>query len=144
MESNPLAGGAPPPLPRRSARPTDAPSGAERRTATRVELEAEIGVYSDTNFYTGYSLDLSEGGIFVATYNLEPIGTEIELDFTLPGGFEVMATGGVRWLRDPIEAEDDVTPGMGIQFQALTSEQKAHLVAFIEERAPLFYDGDDI
>ena len=144
MESNPLAGGAPPPLPRRSARPTTAPAGSERRTAPRVELEAEIGVYSDTNFYTGYSLDLSEGGIFVATYNLEPLGTEIELDFTLPGGFQVKARGVVRWLRDPIEAADDVTPGMGIQFRSLTDEQKAHLAAFIEERAPLFYDGDEV
>lgn len=144
MESNARAGAAPPPLPRREASPKDAKTGAERRVAQRVELEAEIGVYSDTNFYTGYSLDVSEGGIFVATYNLEPLGTEIELDFILPGGFQVKAKGIVRWLRDPIEIEDDVSPGMGIQFQSLTSEQKAHLTAFIEERAPLFYDGDEV
>lgn len=126
----------PPPLPSQQ----ENASGANRRTAERVSVATEVGVYSDSNFYTGFTEDVSEGGLFVATYDLQPIGTRIELEFGLPGGAEFKLVGVVRWLRDPIMAEDGMFPGMGVQFVELTEEDKALISEFVGTREPLFYD----
>lgn len=127
------------------AKPPPLPSqrGAERRVRERKRLEAEIGFYSDSNFFTGFTEDLSEGGVFVATYDLQPIGTEIDVEFTLPGGQEVKVRGQVRWLRDPMEETPGLFPGMGVQFQTVAPEALAAIQEFIGNRAPLFYDGDE-
>ncbi len=58
--------------------------GAERRTAERLELSADIGLHSATQFFTGLSGDISRGGLFVATWAPLPLGTEV-VSFVLPG-----------------------------------------------------------
>ncbi|MEM6955551.1 MAG: TIGR02266 family protein [Myxococcota bacterium] len=129
----------PPPLP---SQRNDAPESAfpaNRRTAERVNVAVEVGVYSDSNFYTGFTEDVSEGGLFVATYELLPIGTEMELEFGLPGGAEFKLTGVVRWLRDPILSDDGPFPGMGVQFINLTPDDKVLIQEFVQSREPLFY-----
>ncbi len=119
------------------------PTGRERRENTRVQLDAEIGFYSDSNFYTGFTQDLSEGGVFVATYELQPLGTQIEVNFMLPGGHELNVIGVVRWLKDPIEDTPGVYPGMGIQFVQVGAEDREAIQEFVQNRAPMFYDDDD-
>ncbi len=110
-----------------------------RRLADRVKVAAEVGLYSDSNFYTGFTEDVSEGGLFVATYDLLPIGTQLDLEFGLPGGTEFQVRGEVRWIRDPIMS-DEAFPGMGVQFIDLTSEDKIFIQEFVASREPLFYD----
>lgn len=117
-----------------------APRGRERREAARVQVSAEVGVYSDSNFFTGFTEDISEGGLFIATYDLEPIGTIIEVEFTLPGNHALKLEGEVRWLRDPIEAADGMFPGMGVRFVNLDPREKELLQEFCAARPPLFYD----
>ena len=130
----------PPPLPfaHRSAYP--APAGAERRKAPRAFLETEITFESAANFYTGFTEDISEGGLFLATYDLHPMGTEIEIEFTLPTGHIVRTTGIVRWVRDPRDEAPDAPPGMGLQFRDLLPEDQTAIHEFIEARAPIFYE----
>jgi uncharacterized protein (TIGR02266 family) len=114
-----------------------APAVSERRKHDRRSLEAEIGVYSETNFYTGFSQDISEGGIFVATYDLEPIGSRIDLEFVLPDGHVVRVHGEVRWVKDPIES--DSFPGMGIRFIDLSPADLEAIQEFVSNREPLFH-----
>lgn len=114
---------------------------AERRAAPRVAIEADIGLQSETNFYTGFSGDLSDGGIFVATYNLLPIGTELTVSFVLPDGPQITALGRVSWVREANPDEPDLKPGMGIAFEELPNEEQESVLRFIEHRAPLFYDN---
>lgn len=130
----------PPPLPfgHRSVHP--APAGAERRKTPRAFLETEITFESADNFYTGFTEDISEGGVFLTTYDLHPMGTEIEVEFTLPTGHIVRAVGVVRWLRDPRDEAPDAPPGMGLQFRALLPEDRAAIQEFIDARTPLFYE----
>jgi len=109
----------------------------ERRRHERRTLEAEIGVYSETNFYTGFSEDISEGGMFVATYDLRPIGAQVDLEFVLPGGYEVSVRGEVRWVKDPIDS--DSFAGMGIRFLDLKGEDLAAVQEFVSNREPLFH-----
>jgi hypothetical protein len=62
-------------------------------------VDLEVNVTSQHNFFTGFCRDISEGGLFLATYDLRPTGDLIDLHFTLPGGHEIRTTGIVRWQR---------------------------------------------
>jgi uncharacterized protein (TIGR02266 family) len=116
-------------------------SGNERRRNPRKALCTTLGFLSDTNFYAGFTEDISEGGLFVATHALLELGTEIELEFALPSGHEIRTKGIVRWLRDPHDHTPDAPPGMGIQFQDLAEKDFAIIREFIALREPLFYEA---
>lgn len=109
------------------------------RSTPRIDLRVGVGFRSDTNFYTGFTDDLSSGGLFVATHALQPIGTSLTLTFFLPGGREIVTVGVVRWVRDTRDYNDDAKPGMGIQFRGLKSEDADAIRAFIALRDPIFY-----
>lgn len=132
----------PPPVPGRTARRSlgPPPDVVERRKSPRAFLETEVTFESADNFYTGFTEDVSEGGLFLATYDLRPMGSEIEVEFSLPSGHIVRTTGVVRWVRDPRDEEPDAPPGLGIQFRELAPEDREAIQSFIEERAPLFYE----
>lgn len=118
------------------------PSLVERRSFPRARLVTELGLYSDSNFYTGFTEDISEGGVFVATYAVTPVGSQVVLELALPGDFEIHTTGTVRWIRGSGEDCDGTEPpGMGIQFDALTEEELALIREFVENRSPLFFDA---
>jgi uncharacterized protein (TIGR02266 family) len=115
------------------------PPHDDRRLAQRQTIECDIGLHSDTNFYAGFAGDVSDGGIFVATYNLLPIGTELTVSFVLPDGHQVTVDGIVRWVRDA-EGDQGNPPGMGISFKELYAADRAAIGRFQTRRAPLFYD----
>ncbi len=110
----------------------------DRRNTPRRHIEIELGIYSDSNFYSGFTHDISEGGVFAATYVPLPVGTKLSLHLSLPGGFEIRATGVVRWIRvqrDP----DCLPPGMGIRFDEIADEDSDLIREFVEGRDPYFY-----
>jgi uncharacterized protein (TIGR02266 family) len=122
--------------------PSRANQGVERRRASRVALCIEVGFQSDSNFYAGFTEDISEGGLFVATHMLKEIGTELVLRFTLPDAHEISVVGVVRWLRDPYDADSDTTPGMGVQLRDLSADDLTMIREFLMLRDPLFHDVD--
>lgn len=111
----------------------------QRRAAARVSLCAEITMGSDSNFFTGFTNDLSEGGVFVATVNLLPLGTQIDLAFQLPGGPKIQGKGEVRWLREFDDKTPDAFPGMGIRFIDVPGTSIGAIHAFTQQREPLFF-----
>jgi uncharacterized protein (TIGR02266 family) len=113
--------------------------GSERRTQgdKRVFIEIEIGLTTESHFYTGLSLDVSTGGVFVATYEPSPPGTAVTLYFVLPDGYVVNADGVVRWTRD---ATPDAPPGMGVAFVSISPDALAHVAEFCASRPPLYFD----
>jgi len=124
-----------------AAEPHRLPDPAERRQATRVGLCVEVGLQSDSNFYTGFTEDISEGGLFVATYKLLPLGSELALTLTLPDGHEFRATAIVRWVRDPHDPNSDVRPGMGVQFSRIDAEHLEVIQTFTRVRDPMFFEA---
>lgn len=132
----------PPPTMRSDApRPVSTPPLSERRsTPPRVRLEVDIGVFSESNFYAGLSLDVSSGGLFVSTHRALPPGTHVTLYFVLPNGHPVEARGLVCWNRGPGEY---VPAGMGVRFTKLAREDLAHIHEYCRERPPLYLDPDD-
>lgn len=112
-----------------------------RRSVQRVGIEADIGFQSDTNFFTGFSEDISAGGIFIATFDLRAIGSKMSVNFTLPDGHLVSVEGVVRWLREYNETTPNVEPGMGVQFVGLQQRDETAINSFLSQREPMFYDA---
>jgi uncharacterized protein (TIGR02266 family) len=112
---------------------------ARQRRTQRVTLQADVDLFSDSNFYTGFSSDLSDGGIFVATCNMLDEGTEVEIAFTLPGDRRIQARGVVRWHREFNERYPEVFPGMGIEFVEMPDESRQAVHAFTSKREPMFW-----
>jgi uncharacterized protein (TIGR02266 family) len=103
-----------------------------------LKLEVEFG--DETNFYTGFSENISTGGVFIATYNLVEIGKLIHLSLTLPDGETIEVHGRVQWVRDPRNRDvSNVPPGIGVQFQNLAPESEMYIQEFVSKQEPLFY-----
>ena len=122
--------------------PATAPLPAEAQRVsipgTRAPLEANVGATTESNFFVGFSGEISEGGVFVATYQTIEIGEKVEVLVTLPGGFERKIPGTVRFVRDPMDMDSE--PGIGVKFDRLEDEARELILRFIRKRPPLFYD----
>jgi len=108
------------------------------KAGPREKLEANVGATTESNFFVGFSGEISEGGVFIATYATFPIGTPVEVLVTLPGGYESTILGTVRFVRDPMDMDSE--PGIGVRFEGLTPQQRELALRFIGKRPPLFYD----
>jgi uncharacterized protein (TIGR02266 family) len=116
---------------------------AERRTAPRIELEVEVGLETEHNFYTGLTQDISSGGIFVATGLSYQVGERMTVRFTLPGRKDpIVADAEVRWVRDSRYMRTDSPDGVGLRFVSLPADAQASILSFLENRDSLFFDDE--
>ena len=113
-----------------------------QRHHRRIPLEVEVTIESDHNFFTGFTNNISEGGIFVATSLLKPLGTKVAFTFSLaPFPEKVSVNGVVRWIREDSKLTEDSPAGMGIQFIDLHPTVAKRIDAFISRsRDTIFYD----
>ncbi|MFO0597513.1 MAG: TIGR02266 family protein [Myxococcaceae bacterium] len=116
-----------------------AAAAAKKRQSPRVKMQAAVDFTSDNNFFNGFSANISDGGLFVATVNLLPLGTEVDLNFTLPSGQKIEARGVVRWVREVNDQLPDAFPGLGVQFANLNPTAQNAINEFLAQRDPLFF-----
>jgi uncharacterized protein (TIGR02266 family) len=112
---------------------------ALKRVAARVAMQTQVDLASDSNFFTGFSTNISEGGLFVATVNVLPTGTPVDVSFTLPAGRRLTVKGEVRWTREINDRTPDVFPGVGVRFTELDPAVVSQIKAFVQQREPLFF-----
>jgi hypothetical protein len=115
-------------------------AGANSQTQ---RVAAELGAHSATNFYKGLSGNdvVDSGGIFIATYQIPPIGRDLLIRVSLPGGYEFEAKGVVRWTREANSTSGDaVSPGFGAQFTDISPEARQLVYRYARNREPLFHD----
>jgi uncharacterized protein (TIGR02266 family) len=98
-----------------------------------------VSLVSESNFFAGLTRNLSNGGLFVATWRRLPVGTPVDVVLTLPDG-PVRTQGRIRWVRDLTEV---AAPGIGIMFDALSERDRQRIEAFCAERAPDYYEVED-
>jgi uncharacterized protein (TIGR02266 family) len=112
-----------------------------RRGFERLPIELAVNIQSEHNFFTGFSRNLSEGGLFIATHVLRPVGALLEVTFTLPGDEKpVVARVEVRWVKEYREGSDG-WPGLGLRFVSMDPEDARRIEAFMKnDRDPLFFD----
>lgn len=108
------------------------------RRNERLQCEMRIEFNEETHFYAGLTQDISQGGVFIATYHLRPVGMKLNLTFTMPDGVEIQTVGTVRWLRDG--ALEGSRPGMGVAFGELEPQALLSINRYCHARAPLYMD----
>jgi uncharacterized protein (TIGR02266 family) len=117
------------------------PAFAMRRAYDRVPVHVEVTFESEHNFYTGISNDISEGGVFVASFMPPPVGTMVELSLTLPGSTEVFrAMGIVRWVREYKGSSYGHPAGCGIEWVDLCDRALVLVHRFINSRETILYE----
>lgn len=113
------------------------------RQHPRKGYKLKLGLNTTHNFYTGFTGNISEGGLFIATEAPLEIGRTISLRFTLPNSaLEIQVDGEVRWVKDSFAAGANSLPGMGIRFINLDAKSRKLIEDFVEKREPEFYPED--
>jgi uncharacterized protein (TIGR02266 family) len=121
----------------RFEQPRDSGNG---RQHPRVDLFVEVTLESESNFYAGISNNLSEGGVFVATFAPPRIGAPVALVLGLPGSGQRFALSGVvRWVREA-EVCQGVTPGCGIEWLELPDGARTAIERFVRSRDTELYE----
>jgi uncharacterized protein (TIGR02266 family) len=125
----------------RHAPPAGAPIGriALKRVAARVAMQTQVDLASDSNFFTGFSTNISEGGLFIATVNVLPPGTPVDVTFSLPAGDRLTVKGEVRWTREVNDRTPEVFPGVGVRFTDVDPAVVGQIKSFVQTREPLFF-----
>src|SRR5258708_7100642 len=95
----------------------------------RIERDVEVGFEGDSNFFIGFYDVLSDGGLFIATYQPLPVGTEFALSFDLPYHRGIQCRAIVVWLRALREETAYAKPGMGVHLEALAPADQFALLA---------------
>jgi uncharacterized protein (TIGR02266 family) len=115
------------------------PSPAEQDTLS-VNVNTMLNMDTDHQFYNGFSENIEEGGIFVATFDPKPVDAKVIVNFKLPGGRPVTARGRVHFVREYNPTTPETAPGMGVRFTDLLQSDKEAIEEYLKQRAPMFYD----
>lgn len=115
-------------------------SGANRRIHPRINVELEVSLSSEHNFFAGFTQNVSEGGLFIATHEYAELGTELEIKLRI-AGHELRSRGRVAWIREYNVDAQDTSPGMGVEFIGLPQKDVDMINAFLRKREPMFYDA---
>lgn|SRR5690606_11076747 len=95
-----------------------------RRKFARIALATQVKVvFREQNQRDSMILrNLSEGGLFLESEVLKPIGTVLQFEFRVQdGGGPITGKGIVRWIEEDVMRRK----GMGIQFLELNEEGRS-------------------
>ncbi|MEM9175644.1 MAG: TIGR02266 family protein [Myxococcota bacterium] len=97
----------------------------DRRRSERAPITVRIDYATVDELFSEFTRDINEGGLFIETDQPPDPGTEVTMQFRLPGSGEALKTVG-RVVR--------VTPavlgrpgGMGIEFDELTPDDRRRI-----------------
>jgi len=105
------------------------------RQSPRVDAYVCTDLCSEREIWTGLTMNISEGGLFVATHVILPIGTYVSLHLEI-AGTRILTLGEVRWAR-AYTGDDDVPPGLGVRFIGLPPEATARIADYVKTATPL-------
>lgn len=116
---------------------------SKKSSTANVNVDTMLNMNTDHQFYNGFSENIEEGGIFVATFDPKPLEAKVIVNFKLPGGRPVTARGIVHFVREYNPINPGMAPGMGVKFTDLMPGDKEAIEEYLTERAPMFYDDGD-
>jgi type IV pilus assembly protein PilZ len=90
--------------------------GIERRKTPRADLLVRVNYTAVDALFSEFARNINEGGIFVESETPQPIGTQVELEFKLPGTDDPVQVMG-RVVR--IDTDGPEGSGMAIEFENL-------------------------
>jgi uncharacterized protein (TIGR02266 family) len=109
---------------------------------TRIEprysarLKVRFGTEME-NVLSDYSVNLSTGGLFLATNSLLPEHTRLNIEFSLPDTeSKISCHARVAWLNDPKSFfKENLPAGMGLQFINLTLNDMDAIRSYISSQS---------
>lgn len=84
------------------------------REHQRIPYSVQVQFRTASSFLVAYSVNLSRGGIFLEAEHVFDVGTEVSLQFAVPGAGPLIARGRVTWTR--AAGDPAGPPGMGVEF----------------------------
>jgi uncharacterized protein (TIGR02266 family) len=104
--------------------------GHDRRRTDRVGVTVRIDYATVDELFSEFTRDINEGGLFIETEKPRQPGTEVSMQFHLPGSQEVLRTLGrvVRVSRGLIGCP----AGMGIEFDELTPDDRVKIDGIVQ------------
>ena len=112
---------------------------AKRKSEIRPRLKAHIGQNSFSNFYAGFE-DFYASGVFVETWNVRPGDTPITRILNVSKQPKSLQTKGcVRVVKEDSGFDDELSPGLEIDFDKLRPSQRNAICNFSQTREPFFY-----
>ncbi|MFQ5458932.1 MAG: TIGR02266 family protein, partial [Myxococcota bacterium] len=97
------------------------PEKRELRMSPRVEDNIFVRYQMNGSSFSGYSFNISSGGLFIRTISPPPEDTKVRLSFSLPrNGKLIRSTGVVTW-RNEYRPDSPMAypPGIGVKFTDL-------------------------
>jgi len=106
-------------------------------------MRVEVNLRNENTFFTGFTENISEGGLFIATEAPYEIGDRLNITLSLMGDEPTTQSVVVRWIRPP-GAIGGLPAGIGVQFGDLGEQRLGDLQEFVDSQAKdtLFFDLD--
>ena len=106
-------------------------SGQDNRHENRIPIQLLVDYQCDGHYLFDFCKDLGTGGVFIETKKPLEMGAVVDLTFTIPDSKETLETKGtVIWVQNEVP-ERDLTPGMGVQFDTFSPDQRKVLEGFV-------------
>ena len=97
----------------------------DRRRSERTPFVVRVDYGTVDAFFSEFTSDVNEGGLFIETESPQPPGTAVVLKFRVPGSEQpIKVRGRVVWTSR--QRPTDI-PGMGIEFENLDARARARI-----------------
>jgi uncharacterized protein (TIGR02266 family) len=104
--------------------------GNDRRRFERTRFLVRVDYATVDEFFSEFTHDINEGGLFIETEKPHPAGTIVSMLFNLPGAEAPIQTFGTVVRISPGDGLQP--PGMGIEFDELDGEARQRINAFVK------------
>jgi uncharacterized protein (TIGR02266 family) len=106
----------------------------EKRTPVTLKIKFKSATLEQ--FIERYSVDVSQGGIFIRTKDPLAVGTQLRFEFQLQDASPLISGDGtVVWTREFDPSRVGVAPGMGVRFDRLAVESQAVLEQILSRKS---------
>ena len=101
----------------------------ERRYTERTQLVIRVEYSTVDEFFSDFTRDINQGGLFIETSRPLSLGSEVMMRFNLPGQQEAIETvGHVVRISQGGRFEP---PGMGLEFEQLRGVDRVRIDALV-------------
>jgi len=105
----------------------------KHRKTPRTPIAIQVNYHAVDNFLRDFADDLSTGGMFIATQEPAEPGTQLILEFMLPGyNYPIRVKAEVMWSRTKLTSTDQIR-GMGVKFIDLSASAKDKINAIVKK-----------
>ena len=103
----------------------------DRRKSERADLVVRVDYQTVDELFSDFASNINEGGIFVETAMPRPLGTLVDLQFSLPGSDEPVQIKGTVVRVSDGEGRD--SPGLGIEFENLDGPTRQRINSLVRK-----------